>query len=185
VRVTLHDLSSEEMLRGLGDGKLNLCLMVQPSARALRGLKFEVLREYPACVAVPFSHSLARVKQVKLEQIVSEPFVAYDRADYPEYHAMLEELFGATGQKPRVVEEHGSAPGLVAAVEIGRGVAIVPSCMGMLTGSRLKLVPLHPAPQPLRVGAAYDSKHLSLAAGKFLAAARVAGAGRQSRLGRS
>lgn len=183
VHVTLHDLSSEEMLRGLGDGKLNLCLMVQPSPAALRGLKFEMLREYRACVAVKLSHPLARVKQVKLEQIVSEPFVAYDRTDYPEYHAMLEELFRATGQKPRVVEEHGSAPGLVAAVEIGRGVAIVPSCMAMLTGSRLKLVPLHPAPPPLRVGAAYEPKHLSLASGKFLVAARVAGAGRQSRLG--
>jgi DNA-binding transcriptional LysR family regulator len=59
VRVTLHDLSSEEMLRGLGDGKLNLCLMVQPSVRALRGLKFEMLREYPACVAIKLSHPLA------------------------------------------------------------------------------------------------------------------------------
>ena len=111
--------------------------------------------------------------------------MAYDRADYPEYHTMLEELFRATGQKPRVVEEHGSAPGLVAAVEIGRGVAIVPSCMSMLTGSRVKLIPLHPAPPPLRVGAAYDPKHFSLAAGKFLTAARAAGAGKQSKLGRS
>lgn len=184
VRVTLHDLSSEEMLRGLGEGKLNLCLMVQPAPASLRGLKFEMLCEYPACVAVRPAHPLARAKQVKLEQIVSEPFVAYDRADYPEYHAMLEELFRATGQKPRVVEEHGSAPGLIAAVEIGRGVAIVPSCMAMLTGSRVKLIPLHPVPPPLRVGAAHDPKHLSLAAGKFLAAAREAGGGKQSKLGR-
>lgn len=184
VRVTLHDLSSEEMLRGLGEGRLNLCLMVQASPAALRGLKFEMLREYPACVAVRPAHPLARGKQVKLEQIVGEPFVAYDRADYPEYHAMLEELFRGTGQKPRVVEEHGSAPGLVAAVEIGRGVAIVPSCMAMLTGSRVKMLPLRPAPPPLRVGAAYQPDRLSLAAGKFLVAAREASGGKQSKLGR-
>jgi DNA-binding transcriptional LysR family regulator len=110
--------------------------------------------------------------------------VAYDRVDYPEYHTMLAELFRETGQKPRVVEEHGSAPGLIAAVEIGRGVAIVPSCMAMLTGSRVKLLPLHPAPPPLRVGAAHDPNRLSLATGKFLAAARAAGNGKQSKLGR-
>jgi len=185
VRVTLHDLSTEEMLRGLGEGKLNLCLMVQPALASLRGLKFEMLCEYPACVAVRPTHPLARLKHVKVEQIVGEPFVAYDRADYPEYHSMLKELFSGTGHKPRVVEEHGSAPGLVAAVEIGRGVAIVPSCMAMLTASRVKLIPLQPAPPPLRVGAAHDPRQFSLAAGKFLAAARAAGAGKQSKLGRS
>lgn len=184
VRVTLHDLSSEEMLRGLGERKLNLCLMVQPAPAALRGLKFEMLREYPACVAIRPAHPLARAKRVKLEQIVSEPFVAYDRADYPEYHAMLEELFGEMNPKPHVVEEHGSAPGLIAAVEIGRGVAIVPSCMAMLTGGRVKLLQLQPASAPLRVGAAYEPSRLSLAAGKFLVAAREAGGGKQSKLGR-
>src|SRR6186713_1145023 len=30
VRVTLHDMSSEEMLRGLNEGKLHVCLMVEP-----------------------------------------------------------------------------------------------------------------------------------------------------------
>ena len=184
VRVTLHDLSSEEMLRGLGDGKLNLCLMVQPSAAALRGLRFERLCEYPACVAMRPAHPLARAGRVSREQIAGEPLVAYDRTDYPEYHAMLEELFRETKQKLRVVEEHSSAPGLIAAVEIGRGVAIVPSCMAMLTGSRLKLLPLHPAPAALRVGAAHDPKRLSLATGKFLTAAREAAGAKQSKLGR-
>ena len=45
----------EEMLRGLNDGKLDLCLLVQPAAKALRGLKFELLREYATCVAVSLS----------------------------------------------------------------------------------------------------------------------------------
>ncbi|TAK97293.1 MAG: LysR family transcriptional regulator [Verrucomicrobia bacterium] len=174
VRMTLHDLSSEEMLRGLGDGKLHVCLMVQSSPAAMRGLKFEVLREYETCVALRPSHPLARAKQVRLEQIVTEPLVAYARADYPEYHTMLEELFRACGRKPRVVEEHDSAPGLIAAVEIGRGLAIVPSCMAMLTGNRLKLRPLLPQPAPLQVGVAYDPKRISVAAEKFLSATRVA-----------
>ena len=44
VRVNLHDLSSEEMLRGLNDGKLDLCLLVRSSPKSMRGLKFELLR---------------------------------------------------------------------------------------------------------------------------------------------
>src|SRR6185295_10036868 len=98
--------------------------MVEPSARALRGLKFELLRAYPSCVAVPLRHPFVKLKQVKIEQLAREPLLAYSRAEYPEYHAMLEELFRATGLKHRVVEEHDSAPGLIAATEIGRGVAV-------------------------------------------------------------
>jgi len=172
VRVTLHDLSSEEMLRGLSEGRLHVCLMVEPSARALRGLKFEMLCEYPICVALRPSHPLAKSPRLKLEQIAGEPFVGYKRADYPDYHDLMETLFRPLGRKPRIVEEHDSGSGLIAATEIGRGLAIVPSCMAMLAGNRLKLRPLDPPPAPLRVGATYDAKRISVAAQKFVTASR-------------
>ncbi len=172
VRVTLHDLSTEEMLRGLSDGKLHLCLMVRPQPAASRRLRFELLREYETCVAMSKSHPLARARVVRLEQVVTEPLVAYSRADYPDYHTMIEEVFRPLGRKPRVVEEHDSAPGLIAAAEVGRGLAIVPSCMATLTGNRLKLRPVKPQPVPMQVGVAYDPKRLPPAAQKFITAAR-------------
>ena len=174
VRVTLHDLSTEEMLHGLNDGKLDLCLLVQPAAKALRGLKFELLREYATCVAVSPRHPFAKLKQVAIAQLAREPLLAYTRADYPEYHAMLEEVFRAVGSKPRVVEEHASAPGLIAATEAEHGIALVPSCLAMLTGGRIKLRPLNPAPAPLAVGVAYLSTQCPPAARKFLEATRAA-----------
>jgi len=172
VRVQLHDLSTEEMLRGLAEGKLHLCLVVRPEPKALRGLKFEQLRKYPICVAVPPTHPFARQKQVKLLQLVGESLLAYSRADYPEYHQMLSEMLASIKDKPRVAEEHSSGSSLIAAAEVGRGLAIVPSCIGMLVGGRLVLRPLMPAPEPLHVGAAYVPDRLSPAARKFLAAAR-------------
>lgn len=172
VRVTLHDLSSEEMLRGLTEGQLQVCLMVTPSPRALRGLKFEVLREYPMCVALSPTHPLAKFSRLTLPQIRDQPLVAYARAGYPDYHELLEGLFQPLGRRPNIAEEHDSGPGLIAATEIGRGLAIVPSCMAMLAGGRLKLLPVQPAPPPLRVGAAYDAKRIGAAGLKFLSAAR-------------
>jgi LysR family transcriptional regulator, benzoate and cis,cis-muconate-responsive activator of ben and cat genes len=172
VRVTLHDLSTEEMLHGLHDGKLDLCLMVRPAAKALRGLRFELLREYPMCVAVARTHPFARLKRVTREQLVREPLLAYARADYPEYHAMLDDLFGSTGPKYRVVQEQDSASALLASVESGRGVAVVPSCMAILAGGRVKLRSLHPLPDALAVGTACRLQKLSPAAQKFLQAAR-------------
>lgn len=172
VRVTLHDLSTEEMLRGLHDGKLDLCLMVRPAAKAMRGLRFEMLREYPMCVAVPRAHPFAKLKRVTREQLVREPLVAYARADYPEYHAMLDDLFQSTGQKYRVVAEQDSASALLASVESDRGLAVVPASMAMLAGGRVRLRPLHPLPGALAVGTACRSQKPSAAAQKFLQAAR-------------
>ena len=172
VRVTLHDLSTEEMLRGLHDGKLDLCLMVRPAARALRGLKFELLREYPMQVAVPRTHPFAKLKRVTREQLVREPLVAYARADYPEYHAMLDDLFQATGQIYRVAAEQDSASALLASVESGRGLAVVPASMSLLAGGRVRLRPLHPPPDALAVGSVCRSQRPSAAAQKFMQAAR-------------
>jgi DNA-binding transcriptional LysR family regulator len=177
VHVKLHDLSSEEMMRGASEGKLHLSLVARPAANALRGLKYEPLQDYPICVGVPAKHRLARAKEVKLSQIANEPLVAYSRAEYPEYHAMLTELFAATGGAPRIMEEHDSAPSLIAAAEIGRGLVIGPACLGMLAGARLKFRPLTPAPPPVQLGAVYDPARLSGAAAKFLGAVSAAAGG--------
>ena len=172
VRVNLHDLSSEEMLRGLHDGRLDLCLMVRVPARSLRGLKFELLREYPTSVAMSPNHAFTRLKKIPLKHLVHEPLLAFSRADYPEYHTMLDEIFQSLGSRPRIVEEHDSAPGLIAATEIGRGLAIVPSVMGILAGGRIQLRPLQPPAAPLAVGITYNPKKFPVAAQKFLEATR-------------
>src|SRR3989442_3260045 len=43
VRLRLHDLSTEEMLAGLREGKLQLAFVVRPTPRMMRGLRFAVL----------------------------------------------------------------------------------------------------------------------------------------------
>jgi DNA-binding transcriptional LysR family regulator len=166
VRVNLHDLSSEEMLRGL-----DICLMVKQGEKALRGLRFECLREYPICVAVSPRHPFARQKHVTLEQVAREPLLAYTQADYPDYHTMLESCFHPLGVKPRVVEEHDSASSLITATEVGRGVSIAAASLGIVAGGRIKIVPLKPAQPPLVVGAVFHPKKISPAARKFLQAA--------------
>ncbi len=87
VRVALHDLSTEEMLAGLREGRLQLALMVQPQGAQLRGLRFHEIARYPMCVAFPPGDTPRAQKSVSLARIAAEPLIAYSRADYPEYHA--------------------------------------------------------------------------------------------------
>ena len=152
-RVSLYDSSTEEMLTGLRAGKLQVALMVRPSRKMLRGLQFQELARYPIYAALPPRHPLAASKSVGFEQLAKEPLIAYSRGDYPEYHEMLDELFGKN--KPLIAEEHDGVTSIIAAVESGRGVALVPQCVESLAGLRIKLVPLDPTPQPIPVGAAW------------------------------
>jgi hypothetical protein len=65
VRVSLHDLSVQEMLRSLLEGRLDAALTIESSAKAMRGLAFAKLRTYSVCVAVSRAHRLARAKRVE------------------------------------------------------------------------------------------------------------------------
>jgi DNA-binding transcriptional LysR family regulator len=172
VRVRLHDLSTEELLAGVRDGDLHAALLVHPGAKALRGVSFEVLRAYPVCVAVGPAHALARSRSITLARLRTERLIGYTRADYPEYHTWLSELF--EGEIPPVSEEHDSVTSLIAAVESGRGVALVSQSLACLAGPRLKLRPLRPSPAPMRVGICSLS-HPSETTRRFIEAAEKAG----------
>ena len=172
VRVALHDLSTEEMLSQIGENKLQVALTVRPSAKLLRGLKFEELARYAMCVAVAPKHPLAKSKSVSLEQISRESLLAYSRKDYPEYHAMLEKLFAPVGRKPRIIGEHDGVSSIVAAVEAGRGFALVPSCVAGMVGPRLKLIPLKPALPAVPVVAIWRKESETEMVKHFIASAR-------------
>ncbi len=172
VRVRLHDFSSEEMVSGLRDGEIELAVLVRPTRAMLRGLRFEELARDPICLAVPPKHPLARHRTVTLPEVAREPLVVFNRKDYPDYHELLDAIFAGTKLRLRIVEEHDSSTSLIAAVESGAGVAIVPKAFGCSTGQRLKLIPVSPAPAPLVLGIAWPDKAISGAAEIFLECAR-------------
>src|SRR5579859_741043 len=172
VRVQLHDLSTQEMLRGLRDGKLHAALLVQVPPKMLAGLAFEELQWLTVCVAVHRAHPLARARRVGLEQVAKEPLIAFTLADYPEHQAWITDLFAPLNRSPQIVEEHDSMTSLIAAVESGRGVAVIAQPPNGLGSPRLKIRPLQPAPPPLVVGIAYCKKSRSAATDTFIDAAR-------------
>jgi DNA-binding transcriptional LysR family regulator len=175
VRVKLHDLSSEEMLAGVRDGKLALALMVRPNRKLLRGLRFEEVAREKICLAVPPNHQYATLSSVTISQASREPLVVFTREDYPDYEDTLVSVFGHIKWKLNVKEEHDSAASLIAAVESGAGVAVVPESFSCSTGPRLKLIPLTPPPAPLVIGAIWARKNPTISIEGFIQSAKAAG----------
>ena len=174
VRVQLHDLSTQEMLRGLRDGELHAALLVQVPLKTLAGLVFEELQRLAVSVALHPAHPLARARRVGLEQVAKEHLITFTRADYPEHQAWIAGLFAPLHLSPQIVEEHDSITSLIAAVESGRGVAVIAQPHKGLGSPRLKIRPLQPAPPPLGVGIAYRKKFRSTVTKGFIEAARRA-----------
>jgi DNA-binding transcriptional LysR family regulator len=170
VRVALHDLSTEEMLTQLREEKLHVALTVPPTKKLLRGLNFKLLARYSICVAVAPKHPLAKLKSVTLTQIAEEPLIGYSRADYPDYHEHIARIF-KSGRVPRVAEEHDGITSVIAAVESGRGVALVPDSFVCMVGPRLKIIPLKPAGETIIVGAMWKRESKTPLAEQFVATA--------------
>jgi DNA-binding transcriptional LysR family regulator len=174
VRVQLHDLSTQEMLRGLRENKLHAALLIQLSAKVMADLAFEKLHHYAVCVALSPAHPLARARKIGLPQLARERLIAFTLADYPEYHAWLADLFASQDQPPPIAEEHDSATSLIASIEAGRGIALVQEAFTCFAGPRVKIRPLVPAPPPLVIGLAFRQDARSRVLNQFLAAAKKA-----------
>ena len=172
VRVALHDLSSEEMLNQLGRKKIHVALTVTPSKTMRCGFAFVELARYALCVAVAPQHPLAKLKSITLAQVAREPLIGLTRKDYPEVHLQMKKLFAPVGRKPRLVEEHEDGSSVTAAVEAGRGIALVPSSLACVVGSRLKLISLRPALPPIPVAAVWRKDDESAAVKYFITATR-------------
>ena len=105
--------------------------------------------------------------------MADEPLIGYSRKDYPEYHVMLDKLFAPVGRKPRIAGEHDSVSSLIAAVESGNGLALVPECLACMVGERLKLIPLSESLPPISVGAVWRESDKSGLAKNFIAAIKA------------
>ncbi|HWD20036.1 MAG TPA: LysR substrate-binding domain-containing protein [Verrucomicrobiae bacterium] len=175
VRVALHDLSTEEILTAVRARQLHAGLLVRPPRRMLQELQFKELARYPIRVVVAPRHPLAKARVLSLAQIAAEPLLAYSRKEYPEYHELLEEVFGNTRLKPKIAEEHDGVTSIIAAVESGRGIALAPSCIACMVGPRLKLIPVRETLPEIVIGAAWRKGPAPLLLEEFLAAAATAG----------
>jgi DNA-binding transcriptional LysR family regulator len=175
VRVRLHDWRNDENTAGLRQGRLHLAFVFLPPRKsALGNLRFEALTQESARLAVSPKHPFTRRDTVSLADAAREPFVIYNREEYPDYRRRLIAVFAKVKTKLRIVEEHDGFTSLIPAIEAGRGVALVSESFIYSAGERVKLLRLTPEPKPEIFGIAALLGPLSTAAEKFWQCAKKA-----------
>ena len=158
VKLVLHDLPTDELIAELRNATLELTIMVQPTGEQTVGIEFEILRDYPWCVALNASHPFARLRSIALEKIATEPLVGLSRKGYSEYYRVLERIFASVSAKPRIAVESDSESSLVVEVEAGHGIALVTTVLKLMSGKRLLYRPLTGTTETQSVGIARATK---------------------------
>lgn len=123
IDVKLHEAGSQDLVRELLEGVLDLALVILPARHA--ALVTTPLLEEELVVAVPADHSLASRKSVALTDLRDVPFVMF-REGY-DLRATTLAACASAGFKPRFAVEGGEMDGVLRMTEAGLGVAIVPS----------------------------------------------------------
>jgi DNA-binding transcriptional LysR family regulator len=107
----------------------------------------EKLRTHYLLAAVSPQHPLAGMEQISLAEIAQQPVISLKRSEFSWYNVYIRELLIPHNPRFEVAEEHDGNEGVIAAVEAGRGVALVSDVMSRTVGERVALRPLT-SPRP-------------------------------------
>jgi DNA-binding transcriptional LysR family regulator len=123
VSVELRTMPTQDLLRALRSGDLDVALLRYVSAEAFQGFFVQDLGAYPFRVASHKKHRFARLREVPMSEAARQPIIAFSRQEYPDYHVLLARLLSPYNRSLNIVEEYESVPSLIAAVEGGRGIS--------------------------------------------------------------
>jgi LysR family transcriptional regulator, benzoate and cis,cis-muconate-responsive activator of ben and cat genes len=169
-RLTLQDLTHTEMLSGLKTKKLHAALTLRPLAKEMRGLRFEMISRHRVGIICSLGNPLSGLSTVRPSMVADNELIVYQAKDFPEYHQWIAEILAVSTTELIVAQECDDVLGVVAAVQSGRGLAIVGEFITVVAGNRVRFVPFASKAHFLEVGVLYRPNGLSENVKKLIAA---------------
>ncbi|KUG08554.1 LysR family transcriptional regulator [Solirubrum puertoriconensis] len=170
VELRLRELSTAAQVEELRTGGIHVGFLREPPHMPWFVAE-DVVRE--AFVAVlPGAHPLAQQPTLALEQLNQEDFVLFPRQVAPALHGQVQHLFATAGFTPRVVQQALEWTTIVALVEAGLGVSVVPASFDILRLGHVAYVPLSAPVGHTRIAACYPTGPVSPLVQGFLGVVR-------------
>lgn len=105
-------------------------------------LKITVIHREQFVVVLPKGHQLAKVNQLGIAQLRSEPFIAYGRRWAPGFFDSVVQMCTREGFSPNIVQETGEMYTAIAIVAAGGGIAILPQSVVLAQSNKVIVKPL-------------------------------------------
>jgi DNA-binding transcriptional LysR family regulator len=153
IEIAVREANTSQQIDLLRLGLLDAGL-VRPPIRAA-GVEIEVVGREPLRAVLPDDHPLAGARSLPLGALRDAPFVLFPRAIGPGLYDQIVGLCRAAGFSPNVVYESGATATMVAMVEAGVGVSVLPASHAG-TGSA-RFVPLQGGDHSTEIGLAWAS----------------------------
>ena len=151
VDLSLREATSIDIIEALAQGDLDVGLVRTPLFETV-GVTLTPLASETLVLAVPRGHRLESRAEVELGELKNEPLILYDATAVPALRTLIDLQFSAIGITPKVVQEAAQVHTMVALVECGLGVALVPSVLRRAGLGRVRLVDLFCKGAPIQIG---------------------------------
>jgi DNA-binding transcriptional LysR family regulator len=136
VRVTLQDMTIEEVMDAVESGKADIGLTVPWPGPPREWLVFEPAYEYEVLLLTPKNHPLARRRQVKPTDLRGFPILNAPHTFKDHLVATTLDRLGLYLTQPRQVEV-GYVPAIRRYVELGFGIGLIAGRLGSVPSRRL------------------------------------------------
>lgn len=117
---TMNELEVEETLRSDPEVSMGVAAPYEPTP----DLDYHELFAMSWSLITPPRHALAARRRVRLQDLVDQPLIIYERGSTGRQHIL--DAFHESGLSPRVALETTSTETVVSMVEAGLGISIVP-----------------------------------------------------------
>jgi DNA-binding transcriptional LysR family regulator len=141
IDVHVEERGGRDLVRLLAQGELDLALIILPLQTRDPALATTALLREPLIVAAPSDGSLTRARSLRVRDLANHPLVMF-REGY-DMRAVTLAVCRRERIEPRIVVEGGELDAVLAFVEAGVGIAVVPS-MVVEGRPRLRRVPFKP-----------------------------------------
>jgi DNA-binding transcriptional LysR family regulator len=127
VSLELHELTTDEQLRWLQAGKIDVGFLRLPVEEDI--FAFEIVFQESLIVALPETHPFANQSSVSLRSLSNEPFILFPRLLAPGLYDLIISLCQQADFSPTITQEAIQMQTIVSLVAGGMGVAIVPESL--------------------------------------------------------
>lgn len=126
VKISLTEMNTYSQHEALRARRTDLGIVRAPLLQT--GYETECLVREPFVLAVPGSHPLANADAVSVQDLDAQPFLMYSHSAYPPFNELLTGTLRSAQVAPEYVQWLGSSLTILALVNAGMGLALVPRC---------------------------------------------------------
>ena len=171
VDFVLKEMVTVDQLDALSSGRIDVGLLRPPVDHDELD-SFPVMRERLVC-AMPLHHTLAKRRNVSIRDFDHEPTIGYSPFEARYFYDLVASVFQSAGSVPRYAHYMTQILSILALVQAGIGIALVPESARQLRFENVMIRDLDPSPgQPIELHFTWRRSNDNPALGAFLVLAR-------------